>query len=154
MKQDRFLWVILGVIGALIIAAIVLFFIRGEPQGYGLEDTPEGVLRNYVLSLQEGDFQRAYGYLQATENQPSFTTFQQSMLRNDEGLSQAAIQLGSVKITGDNALVNVTIIHNNNDPFDRTWIENTTGLLTLQGGEWRLVNMPYPYWGWDWYLEK
>jgi len=154
MKQDRFLLVILGGIGLLIVAAIVIFFVRGEPQGYGPEDTPEGVLRNYVISLQNGDFQRAHGYLQVVENQPSLTTFQQSLLRNEYDLTQAAIQLGDVKITGDDALVNITIIHSNNDPFNRTWTENTTGLLTLQEGEWRIVNMPYPYWGWDWYMEK
>ena len=37
MKQDRFLMIILGVIGLLVILAIVLFFVRQEPQEYGLD---------------------------------------------------------------------------------------------------------------------
>jgi hypothetical protein len=155
MKQDRYLIVILGVIGVLVVLAVVLFFVRQEPQNYGANDTPEGVVRNYCLALQKSDYQSAYEHLQNTEKKPDFITFQQTFLRNEADITQSAIQLGAVDISGDNARVAMTIIHsNNNDPFNRTWNENGTAMLTLQNGEWRILSMPYPYWGWDWYIEK
>ena len=154
MKQDRFLMVILGVIGLMIVVAVGLFILRQEPQEFGPEDSPEGVLRNYILSLQTGDFQRAYSYLQDAEDKPNFTTFQQSLVRNETEFSRTAIQLGEVDISGSNARVAITVIHANNDPFDKNWAENTTALLTMQDGEWCIINLPYPYWGWDWYIEK
>jgi hypothetical protein len=155
MKQDRFLIAILGAIGVLVVLAVALFFVRQEPQSYGSNDTPEGVVRNYSLALQKSDYQNAYEHLQNTGNKPDFITFQQTFLRIEADISQSAIQLGEVDISGDNARVAITIIHsNNNDLFNRTWDENGTALLTLQDGEWRILSMPYPYWGWDWYIEK
>ena len=59
MKQDRFLIVILGFILFLVVIAVGLFFIRQEPQTYGPEDSPEGVVRNFVLALQADDYSRA-----------------------------------------------------------------------------------------------
>jgi hypothetical protein len=154
MKQDRFLMIILGVIGLLVISSVVLFFIRQEPQDYGLEDTPEGVVRNYILALQKGDHHRAYAYLQDDENKPAFTEFQQSNLQVQEEISRTAVQLGEVEITGDQARVGLTIIHTNGGPFNRSWDQVGTALLTLQKGEWRIINMPYPYWGWEWYIKE
>lgn len=154
MKQDRFLMVILGGISLMIVFAVVLFFIRQEPQEFGPEDTPDGVVRNYVLALQKGDYHRAYGYLQDDENKPDFTSFQQTYLQVDGEIARAAVQLGEVVITGDQARVDITVIHSGNDPFNRTWDETASALLTLQNGEWRIISMPYPYWGWDWYIKE
>lgn len=153
MKQDRFLMVILGFIGLLVVTAVVLFFVRQEPQEYGAEDTPEGVLRNYILALQKGDYQRAYGYLQDADNKPDFATFQQSFLKYELNVDPTGVQLGEVVISGENARVDVTIIHTSNDPFNRTWDETATAMLVLQSGEWRILSMSYPYWGWDWYVK-
>ena len=154
MKQDRFLIVILGFILFLVVIAVGLFFIRQEPQTYGPEDSPEGVVRNYVLALQADDYLRAYGYLQDATDKPNFSTFQQSLLRNETRFSSIGVQLGEVEIWENNARVDVNIIHNSSDPFDSTWNENATALLLLQDGKWVITSMPYPYWGWDWYIEK
>ncbi len=51
MKQDRFLMGILIFIIVLVVAALVLFFVRNEKPIYGAEDKPEGVLYNYALAL-------------------------------------------------------------------------------------------------------
>ena len=153
MKQDRFLLIILGGIGILIITAVSLFFIRQQPQEYKPDDRPEGVVHNYVLSLQLGDYQRAYNYLQKDIHKPDFKTFQQSLLRNENEFSRAAIQIGEVDLFGKDARVDITIIHTNNDPFSSSWVENMPAMLTLQENNWRIVSMPFPYWGWDWFIK-
>jgi hypothetical protein len=154
MKQDRFLIVILGFIIFLVVIAVGLFFIRQEPQDYGPEDSPGGIVRNFVLALQSGDHQRAYSYIQDASKKPDFATFQQALLRNEPQMITTGVQLGEIKISGDNARVDVTIIHSSSDPFDRTWDETAAAVLIYQGGEWKIASMPYPYWGWDWYIEK
>jgi hypothetical protein len=45
VRGDRFLLAILVAIGVLVVLAVVLFYTRGGTGDYGLEDTPEGVLR-------------------------------------------------------------------------------------------------------------
>jgi hypothetical protein len=154
MKQDRFLMIILSGIIFLVILAVVLFFIRQEPQAYGSEENPEGVVRNYILAVHNGDYQRAYRYLQEDSNKPEFTVFQQSYLQSESEVNRSAVQLGEVEIVGTQARVKMTIIHASNDPFSRTWDQTATALLSLQNGEWRIVSMPYPYWGWDWYIRE
>jgi len=152
MKHDRFLLGILVFIALLVAAALTLFFTRQDMQTYGAEDTPEGVIRNYVLALQNRDFERAYGYLADKDNKPTLDTFRQAFLNRQLDISNAAIQIGSVEMIGsDQAMVEVTIVYASSDPFSTGWSSNETALLVEQDGAWRISSMPYPYWGWDWY---
>ena len=152
MKHDRFLLGILVFIALLVAAALTLFFTRQDMQTYGAEDTPEGVIRNYVLALQNRDFERAYGYLADKDNKPTLDAFRQAFLNRQLDISNAAIQIGSVELTGsDQAMVEVTIVYASSDPFSTGWSSNEPALLVEQDGAWRISSMPYPYWGWDWY---
>jgi len=151
MKNDRLLIGMISFIGLLMLSAVVLYFLRQGPQDYGPEDSPQGVVRNYVLALQAGDYQRAYGYLQEGGNKPTFSSFQQMTLQNEISTAAVAVQLGETQITADHARVSLTLLHFNADPLSRSWDESSAALLTLQDGAWRLTSMPYPYWGWDWY---
>ena len=152
MKHDRFLLGILVFIALLVAAALTLFFTRNESQTYGAEDTPEGVVRNYALALQNRDFARAYGYLADKDNKPTLDAFRQAFLNRQLDISGTAIQIGSVEMIGsDQAMVEVTIVYAAIDPFSTGWSSNETALLIEQNGAWRISSMPYPYWGWDWY---
>lgn len=59
---DKFLIGIVVGIVALVIVAFVVTLVRPEPT-YQPEDTPKGVTHNYLLALQKGEYERAYGYL-------------------------------------------------------------------------------------------
>ena len=63
MKQDRFLIALLAAVGILMITAVGLFFVRQDTRDYGTEDTPEGVVRNFVLAIHNEDFEKAVFYL-------------------------------------------------------------------------------------------
>ena len=69
MKQDRFLIAILAAVGILVISALVVFFFRQDSHEYGSDDTPEGVVRNYVIAIHKEDFERAYNALQDSPEQ-------------------------------------------------------------------------------------
>ena len=144
--------VILGTIALMVVLAVILFFVRQEPQEYRSTDTPEGLVWNYILAVQERDYHQAYTYLQEAKNKPDFTGFQRYFLQNETMISSSAVQLGEVSIKAESARVDLTVIHTNNDPLSRAWDENATAILTRQDGEWRITDMPYPYWGWDWYI--
>ena len=154
MKQDRFLMSILGFIGLLVIVALVLFFTRQEPQSYRSDETPEGVVWNYILAIQNEDFKRAYGYLQDADKKPGYAAFQQMLIGPGMDISQSGVQIGVARQTDDEATVELTIIHGGSGPFNQGWDENASAWLILQEGQWRIMSMPYPYWGWDWYVEK
>ena len=150
MKQDRFLFVILGVIGALVVIALVLFFVRRGMQTYGPEDSPTGVANNYVLALQLGDFSRAYTYLAEGSGKPTELTFRQEFSSHQLEISTASIELGVADVVGDNAWVSVTLRYSNG-LFGETYPNIQNGTLVRQGGVWKINSLPSPYWGWDWY---
>jgi hypothetical protein len=152
MKQDRFLVGILIFIALLVAAALALFFIRRE-QGatYLPEDTPAGVVYDYVLAIQRQDLDRAYGYLADLPDKPSVAGFRQAALQGTMGASASA-QVGEVNLIGeDNASVMVTIHFLSSGPFDTGWDSNENATLVRQQGAWKISYMPYPYWSYDWF---
>lgn len=61
-SPDKFLIGI--IIGVVVLLAVVFGVILTRPaEEYQAEDTPAGVVHNYLLALQNEDYQRAYGYL-------------------------------------------------------------------------------------------
>ncbi|MBC8504823.1 MAG: hypothetical protein ISR58_07800 [Anaerolineales bacterium] len=153
MKQDRVLIAILVVIFILITLSLTLFFIRRGDVEYGTDISPEGVVRNYVLALHKEDYQRAHNYLQDADEKPSMTEFRNEFMGLGWNLEDTGLQLGETEISGDEAVVRLTIIHGGSEPFGSSWSETNDAWLVQQKGEWKLSYMPYPYWGWEWYVE-
>lgn len=152
MKQDRFLLFILLFIALLAAAAVILFFQRQGAQEYGSEETPRGVARNYLLALEKGDLERAYGYLREGQGKPSLESFRQAALNGPMDLSRTSAVIGETRLSGRDAIIEMTIIHGGGGPFEDGYRE--TGRAALQqdaSGAWKISNMPYAYWNWDWY---
>jgi hypothetical protein len=151
MKQDRFLLGILIGIGALVVLALVMFFLRQETRSYIADDVPEGVVHNYVLALHEGDYQKAYEYLADAEYKPDFETFRNAFLGKMVDPSGSGIQIGRVRTAEKDAYVDVTVVFAPSDAFSSRYSSNETALLVLQDGKWKLRQMPYSFWMWGWY---
>ena len=145
MKQDRFLLIILTSIGLLMIAAIAVFFIRKNSQAYGSEDTPEGVLRNYVLAINQEDYAKAYRYLQDSATKPDFEKFQQQMSNKSSIINRTAFKIISVEISDDQAEIKVILTREGYDLFDTRHSSNRTVDLLLEDGTWKLISVPYPF---------
>ena len=97
MKQDRFLVGILVGIGVLVVVALALFFTRQDKQEYVPDDTPEGVVRDYVLAIYKDDYEKAYAYLAETDNKPTYNEFRQAFFNNYVNPSNAGLELGETE---------------------------------------------------------
>lgn len=147
MKQDRFLIAIVSVVVLLVIAAVTVFFLRSGKQTYRPDDTPQGIVYNYLLALERGDYQRAFGYLADDQNKGTFDDFQNAYLTQQRSIANIAVNIGSADRTGDKATVILTLVHSGNGPFGGGWRETGTAVLTQDlSGEWKISNMPYPFW--------
>jgi len=152
MKQDRFLIGILVFIGILVVAALVMYFVRPETLTYQPDDTPEGVVYNFALAVQNNDVERAYGYLADQEYKPSETAFRQAIMNNYLYTEGYALQVDETRILdADEAWVLVSIHYLSTGPFDSGWSSQDHASLVRQNGEWKLNYMPSPYWFYDWY---
>jgi hypothetical protein len=154
MKEDRFLIGILVGIGVLITAALVVFFMRqGDRQTYTQENTPDGVVHNYVLALQQGDFQKAYGYLADEEGKPGFGSFRSYFTAEYNSPENSGIQITGWDEDMDlTAWVDLTTVQISPGPFSGVSRNNSVAhLIKNEKGDWKIKSMPYPFWGWDWY---
>jgi hypothetical protein len=151
MKQDRFLTGILIGIAVLVVIALVVFFTRQDNLVYVADDTPAGVVQNYIVALHKHDDQKAYGYLADLENKPTLEEFQQSVLNHSVDPSNAALELGEAEITGINATVEVIINNSPRDPFSSGYRNSDYAELVNQNGDWKITRMPYPFWAYEWY---
>jgi len=151
MKQDRFLLGILVGIGVLVIVALGLFFTRQDTQEYVSDDTPEGVVHNYSLAVYREDYEKAYGYLGDAKNKPTFSEFQTPFFNHYVDPRNVGLEIGESKIAGEEAFVTLYLIYNTSDPFSSSYRGTETAHLERQNGEWKLLQMPYSFWSYDWY---
>ena len=152
MKQDRFLIGILAGITLLVVVALALFFTRRGASNYTADDTIQGVLHNYVLALQKQDYQKAYSYLAKKPDKPSYDTFRQALLKGYVNPGQSGVEILDTTVNGDEAIVNLAVVYISNDPFSGgSFSSNGSALLVKQDGSWKIYQMPYNYWAYDWY---
>ncbi len=153
MRQDRFLIGILAGIGVLVVLSLAIYFVRRGGLEYGGEDTPEGVVQNYVIALQRSDYARAYSYLAEFENKPDQAYFRQPFVSyQDRDVTLTGIEItSSVETeTGSGALVYLVLLRGGSGPFDQAYRENNTAEMVLEGGLWKIRSMPYPFWSYEW----
>ena len=154
MKQDRFLTGILIGIGILVVIALTVFFTRKDSQTYVAEDTPEGVVHNYVVAILEKDYEKAYGYLADLEHKPTMDAFRQSFLNGSVNPNNAGVDIGASEITNNEASVEVAMIYNPSDPFSSGYRDTQRAVLVKQNGAWRISSMPtYYFWDYSWYSQ-
>ena len=150
MKEDRFLTVILIVIALLVVTSVAVFFMKEGSAVYLPEDLPENIVHNYILAIEKSEYARAYDYLVEKENKPSYDDFEENFLFYD---IRAGYKIGKASISNDLAYVEVTIMENSGGfLFDRYDYVETARLLK-EDGEWKIIEMPYSYWSWEWYEE-
>ena len=154
MKQDRFLTGILIGIGVLVVAALAVFFTRGNTQTYISDEAPEGVVHNYVVAVLEKDYEKAYGYLAELDNKPAYDDFRQAFLNGQVSPNNSAVDIGEAEINDDEAYVEVALIYNPSDPFSTGYRDVQRAVLVQQDGAWKLSAMPtYYFWDYSWYTE-
>jgi hypothetical protein len=153
MKQDRFLTGILIGIGALIVLALALFFMRQDKSEYVADGTPEGVVHNYVLAIIDKDYEKAYGYLADLEDKPTYEEFRDSFLNGMVNPQDVGVNIGEAEISDDTASVDLTVYYSYSDPFSVNTGSSDRATLVEQDGAWKLSYMPYNFWAYDWYQE-
>lgn len=148
--------IIIGIIGAIVLLAIVMFAVTLKNSTYQTEDKPENIAFNYLFAIQHKEYERAYGYLS-----PNIDGYPKDVNAFIEGLSHAISLLGdssatleidSVNRNGARVNVNITI-----KKFDYGGILGSGYItehpvVTLQqdiNGEWKIIDSR-GYWGSCW----
>ena len=145
MKQDRFLLIILTGIVLLAVTAVAIFIQRQNSQKYVLDATPEGVLRNYILAVHQGDYTKAFSYMQKLGEKPDLDDFEQRLSKKTSVINRTTLKIVNVDIGEHEAEIEVIISREGADPFANRYSTRETITLVLQAGDWKLTRMPYPF---------
>ncbi|SRR5258708_2974334 len=152
MKQDRFLIGILIGIVVLIVAALAIFFSRQNQQTYLAENSPDGVVHNYVLALLNKDYSKAYTYLAEAPGKPTIAGFRQAFVLRGLDPANARIQIGKVYITGETASVDISTVDTTGDLFSPASGNPGSAQLQSQNGAWKITSVSdYSLWDPLWY---
>ncbi len=102
-------------------------------------DSPEGVVQRFAQAVIDGDRSTAESLL---ANGDECDGYQDSYIDN-----AIRVTLGDVRITGDSAVVEVTIGHSGGDPFaPYDYSDRSRFLLTNIDGAWLIDETPWPFW--------
>lgn len=153
MKQDKFLLAI--VIGVVLLVVVTLFVAFNQPEAaYQPEDTPDGVVHNYVLAIQNEDYDRAYGYISPglrgyPANTLAFTNDVKNHVWNRGGFESLAID--SSTVDGVDARVALSVLtFYSGDLFSSGQSSYTIDfVLKLEEGGWKITNADN-YFPWCW----
>jgi hypothetical protein len=160
IRRDRFLLSILAGIILLVVLALALYFSRQGALAYGPEDTPQGVIHNYLVAITLKDYQRAFQDVAGppattdpnqTPGLPNAALFRQFFVTEiPNQLANTGLQIGDASISGDLAIVQVTVVHTSGSLFNSVGREAQQFQLFLQNGAWKIIQGPYPYWNYSW----
>jgi hypothetical protein len=151
MKSTDKIFISIGVGIAVLIVVALIFALGPSKNTYISDDTPEGVMHNYMLALQKEDYDRAYRYLSSDllgypKNVAAFTRDVKDSYYFD--LDSVTISVDAKEISGDEATVEVRAMRfYQGDVFDsgqRTYEYDF--ILTKKAGAWRIYDVDTENW--------
>ncbi|HKZ03482.1 MAG TPA: hypothetical protein VJ180_14670 [Pyrinomonadaceae bacterium] len=111
-NSDKILFAIVAGVIVLVVVAFVVAFTRPEPT-YQSEDSPEGITHNYLLALQQKDYERAYRYLSPDLRHypPDIDKFMADVQSQDYNFrfdqNSVTLEIVSSEVNGNTATVDV-----------------------------------------------
>ncbi|MCP4421445.1 MAG: hypothetical protein GY805_32955 [Chloroflexi bacterium] len=143
---------IIGIV-VLIVTALVVVMTRPDPT-FRAEDTAEGVAYNYLLALQQGDYERAYGYISPKINcYPSNVDRFISELNRGSSLDESSFSVDSAFVSGQRATVTVQETRfSQGDLLDSSQSTSSFEIvLARDGNTWKITTVNgYYYYGNFW----
>jgi hypothetical protein len=154
-SSNKFLIAI--VIGAVLLMITSIIIVLCKPEAtYQAEDTPGGVVHNYLLALQKEDYERAYAYL--SETLPGYpANLSEFTLPIEHGNwhfrvgKDTALAIDDEKIMGSRAVVTVreTLFYNRGLFKSSTSIDTFEVDLLKVEDQWKITYSDF-YFRWCW----
>jgi hypothetical protein len=149
-SSSKWLIIFAGIIGTLALIAVVLVLVTGGKNVTLLAaDTPQGTVQQYLIALEEGDYQRSYNYL--SPNLPGTMSYDDWLSQNTNrpaGQTGWRATLGKTVQNGNYATVEVMIETSYPGGMMSSSQSNlpVTFDLSETGNSWLITSPTYIYW--------
>lgn len=154
-NSDR---VLIAIVAGVVVLVGVAFVVALRQPGpaYGPDDAPEGVAYNYLFALQQGDYERAYGYLSPSlEGYPGSVDDFIQQIEDDPRMfydleEETSLAIDSSRVIGDRATVRVRETHlSQRGLFPDSYDMQFDVVLRQVDGAWRIISADF-YWSQCW----
>lgn len=140
--------ILLAIVAGIILIVVIAFFVvirRPEPQ-FQVDNTPEGVVHDYLLALQLGDYESAYGHLSSEVVYPAdidefYDSLREAPWEFTVSDNYSQVIESSEPISDQSVAVTVREIYTTNSLFAGDDYSDTFSMrVENDGGEWKLVS--------------
>lgn len=147
--------ILIGIVVGVVLLVIVAFVVtlNKPPQSYQDESTPDGVAHNYLLALQQEDYERAYRYLSPTlagypSNLEEFSSDVKQNSWNFRFHRDTSLSITATNVNGQNATVTVreTEYRDLNLFGGGRSVKTFEMTLLPSNGTWQIVSSEYYWW--------
>lgn len=144
-NSDKFLLAIVAGIILIVVIAFIVVIRRPEPQ-FQVDNTPEGVVHDYLLALQLGDYESAYGHLSSEVVYPAdidefYDSLREAPWEFTVSDNYSQVIESSEPISDQSVAVKVREIYTTNSLFAGDDYSDTFSMrVENDGGEWKLVS--------------
>lgn len=158
MKQaDKFLITIVIAIILLVVAAFTLVLLRPPPQ-YREDETAEAVVHNYLIALQQGDYQRALDQIsEDVPHRPQDAAEMEWDVKENQWqfdrYGDPSLIIAGSRVTDDQATVTLTETRSDSPIPGDIDSQEITMRLQLDDTGWKLID-GQAYWAYDWSDEQ
>jgi len=143
-RPDRSLLLIgAGLLGVVVIAALIVVLLGSRQAAPFPADSPEGVVQRYLAAFEDGDYPAAYGYFsQGIRDGMDEDTYERSV--RDFGYAfdgSRRVLFDRTELDGDRATVHLTVEeYYSGGPFGAgdTYRSSRTITLVREDGAWRI----------------
>ena len=158
MKQaDKFLIAIVIAIILLVVAAFALVLLRPPPQ-YREDETAEATVHNYLLALQQGNYERALNQIsEDVPHRPQDAAEMEFDVKDNkwqfDRYGDPSLIIAGSRITGEAATVTLKETRSNSPIPGDIDSQEITMRLQLDDTGWKLID-GQAYWAYDWSDKK
>lgn len=149
---DKFL---IGIVAGIVVLVGVAFGValtRSKPT-YQSDDTPRGIVHNYLLAMQRGDHERAYGYVSPElpgypDTAEDFADDVEQYVWNED---IGSFEIPDKAVAGNRVVFDVTVRRFYSNGLFGSGETTTTSTVTLTqiDGAWKISDSDL-YWAWCW----
>lgn len=130
--------VVAVLLGLLVVVGLVVVVVATRQPPSRDPGSPEGVVQTYLEAVSHGDNDKAAGYLAQGSGCDA------ADLDRAGSIGQLRVDLLGTSVTGDTALVRISVTRTDGGPFADTTGEEHVLRLRRTGPDWRLTGLPWP----------
>src|SRR3990172_5393618 len=147
---DRLLVIMTAGIGLIVLAwLIALFVVNARQEVQFSQDSPEGVVQQYLKALEGGNWEEAYGFLaDSVKDTNTRRSYEKRMPEHIEQSRRILLEKSEVTDGQARVIVSIATFQSSGPMSTSEYTQRIDFRLNQEGGQWKIISPTYlPFFG-------